>query len=276
MRCALVLLTLLFLSTSGLAQPRPVEVMVLGTYHMGNPGRDLANARADDVTQPRRQAELAALANAIARWHPTKILIEVQRPAPFTVDRYRQFTPDQLATNPNEIWQIGFRLAHQLHHRDVYGFDEQPGPGEPDYFQWDRVEAFAAAHGRSGEVQDTNAYFHAQSAAFERTQSTRSVAELLLAENDPVANRIDNSRGYYFALPFGDADNQVGAEFNAYWYLRNAKMFAKIALIAEPGDRLLVLVGAGHRYWLTHFAESVPGFRSVDPRPFLRRAARRR
>ena len=35
----------------------PIEVMVLGTYHMGNPGRDLVNVRADDVTAPKRQAE---------------------------------------------------------------------------------------------------------------------------------------------------------------------------------------------------------------------------
>jgi hypothetical protein len=55
--------------------------------------------------------------------------------------------------------------------------------------------------------------------------------------------------------------------------MRNAKMFAKIALIAEPGDRLLVLVGSGHRYWLTHFAENSPGFTSIDPRPWLQRAA---
>ena len=70
------------------------------------------------------------------------------------------------------------------------------------------------------------------------------------------------------------AKDQPGAELNAYWYMRNAKMFAKVGLFAKPGDRILVLVGAGHRYWLTHFAENVPGFISVDPTPYLRRAAR--
>jgi hypothetical protein len=53
------------------------------------------------------------------------------------------------------------------------------------------------------------------------------------------------------------------------WYLRNAKMFSKLTLIARPGDRVLVLVGAGHAYWLRHFVETTPGFRLADPRPYL-------
>jgi len=54
----------------------PVQVMVLGTYHMDNPGLDLHNARADDVLTPRRQAELAAVAEALAAFKPTVIAIE--------------------------------------------------------------------------------------------------------------------------------------------------------------------------------------------------------
>lgn len=254
----------------------PVELMVLGTYHMGNPGQDQVNARADDVTRPERQRQLQAITDAIARWQPTKVLIEVQAPAPFTIARFHRFTPAELSTNPNEIWQLGFRLARQLGHPDVYGFDEQPGDGEPSYYQYDRIAAFAAANGRQQAMDEARDFFQRGATAFEQAQATRSVAELLLRYNDPDYNRQDNNRGYYYALPFGDADNQAGAEFNAFWYLRNAKMFAKIALIAQPGDRVLVLVGSGHRYWLTHFAENVPGYRSIDPRPYLQEAAAQR
>ena len=34
--------------------PPAVEVMVLGTYHMGNPGADMVNMEADDVLAPAR------------------------------------------------------------------------------------------------------------------------------------------------------------------------------------------------------------------------------
>ena len=43
------------------APQQPVQVMVLGSYHFGNPGRDKVNAHVDDVTTPQRQRELEAL-----------------------------------------------------------------------------------------------------------------------------------------------------------------------------------------------------------------------
>lgn len=258
------------------APDRPVEVMVLGTYHMGNPGRDLANVEADDVTRPRRQRELQAVADAIARWRPDRILVEMERPAPFTVPGYHSYTPADLATRRNEIVQLGYRLARQLGHREVYGFDEQPGPGEPDYFQFDRVGAYAAGHGMSSRVTAIETYFRGLAARTSADQHRLSVAALLLQNNDPTRDRALHARGYYGVLSVGDADAQVGAEFNAFWYLRNAKMFAKVGLIAHPGERVLVLVGSGHRYWLTHFAATTPGFRDVEPAPYLRRAAGRR
>ena len=255
------------------AAPAPVEVMILGTYHMGNPGRDLANMVADDVTQPQRQAELQALADALATWRPTRILVEAERAPPFTMDRYRAFRPEDLRTNRNETVQIGYRLARQLGHEDVYGFDEQGGEGEPDYFQWGRLQAWANANGRGRFLEETMAYFQGLVAEQGRAQATSSIPQMLLQANDPDLARAGHARGYYGMMSLGDAGDQVGAEFNAYWYMRNAKMFGKIGLIARPGDRVLVLVGAGHLYWLSHFAQTVPGFVAVDSRPFLQRAA---
>lgn len=251
----------------------PVQAMVLGTYHMGNPGRDLANMRADDVTQPRRQAELAALAESIARWKPTKVLVETQRPAPFTVEQYRAFTPEQLLEKRNETYQIGFRIAKLMGHAEVYGFDEQPAEGEPDYFPFGKVDAHARANGKGPLIDGLLASFKGRAAEEEKMQARLSIAELLLRHNDAEWVRTGHGRGYYEMLAVGDADEQPGAELNAYWYMRNAKMFSKIGLIAEPGDRLLVLVGSGHNYWLRHFARETPGYAYVDPVPFLKAAA---
>ena len=72
-------------------------------------------------------------------------------------------------------------------------------------------------------------------------------------------------------LGLGDTEQQPGADLNAYWDLRNAKIFAKLMTVAKPGDRILVVYGAGHNYWLRHFAGTVPGYRNVDPAPYLSR-----
>jgi hypothetical protein len=245
--------------------------MVLGTYHMSNPGSDVVNPKADDVTSPRRQRELSALVEQLARYRPTKVVVEVQASGPdFAVASYRSFGPAKLAAEPSEVVQVGFRLAHMLGHAAVYGFDEQRGPGEPDYFPYDRVKAYARAHGRAAWLDGLLAPIHAWAAAFAREQPRRTISELLALLNDPADIAGMHYSGQYELLKLGDADSQPGADLNAMWYLRNAKMFSKLTLIARPGDRVLVLAGAGHLYWLRHFAESTPGFRFADPRPYLR------
>jgi hypothetical protein len=251
----------------------PVEVMVLGTYHFDNPGRDLNNIAADDVTTPKRQAELAALAEALAGWRPTKVMVESRSPSADLVDpRYASFTPADLAGDRNETVQIGYRLAHRLKLARVHAIDEQPGPGEPDYFPFGKVAEFAAAHGLQPRIDALMAKGAAITAATQDKMATASIAELLIDHNDPnqPASRIDV---YYELLGIGDSDRQPGAELNAMWYMRNAKIFAKLMSVAEPGDRILVVYGSGHNYWLRHFASSTPGFRSVDPLPYLRAAA---
>lgn len=251
----------------------PVEIMVLGTYHFANPGRDLINIEADDVTAPRRQAELAALSAALVQWRPTRVVVEVQRPGPtFEDERFRAFTPALLASNRSEVVQIGYRVAHAVGLRAVHGFDEQPGEGEPDYFPFEAVRRFAETHGEGDTLAGLMAQAQNMVAARREGQEERSIAANLIRFN--TADAVDEDQQFYYrALTIGDGDQQVGAELNAYWYMRNAKMFAKLGLIAEPGDRVLVVVGSGHSYWLRHFAETTPGYRLVDPVPWLERAA---
>jgi hypothetical protein len=59
------------------------------------------------------------------------------------------------------------------------------------------------------------------------------------------------------------------AELNAAWYLRNARIFAKLVQISRPGDRVIVVFGAGHAYWLRHFVETTPGFQLVESNRYL-------
>src|SRR2546426_2347477 len=58
------------------AAPARAEVLVLGVYHMANPGHDLFNMQADDVLAPKRQVEIAQVIAALKKFHPTKIAVE--------------------------------------------------------------------------------------------------------------------------------------------------------------------------------------------------------
>jgi hypothetical protein len=112
-------------------------------------------------------------------------------------------------------------------------------------------------------------------ARIEQIQEHGTVADILIDQNRPERT-IEDQTFYYDLLSFGDTEQQPGADLNAMWYLRNAKSFAKLMTVAEPGDRILVVYGAGHNYWLRHFASTVYGYRNVDPTPYVKRAAKRR
>ncbi len=107
----------------------------------------------------------------------------------------------------------------------------------------------------------------------EQWQASKPIAGVLAELNRPQRATAEQQI-YYSLLSFGGTESQPGADLNAMWYLRNAKIFAKLQKAASPGDRVLVVYGLGHNYWLRHFASTVPGYRNVDPLPLLEKAAR--
>ncbi len=249
--------------------PEPIQVMILGTYHMGNPGQDLHNAKVDDVRTPAKQAELAQVAARLAKFKPTKIAVEaITDRADFAYAKYEAFTPELLTKNPDERVQIGFRLAHQLGLKTVYGIDEQSDT--IDYFPFDKVEAYAKEHGQEALLAKLHANVETIMRELEVAQKNTPVRLLLARTNEPARILKDNNDFYYGLLGLGDRTNQPGADLNAAWYLRNAKIFSKLTQIAKPGDRIIVLYGAGHAYWLRQLVQNTPGFVLVEPNKFLR------
>ena len=139
MRSILVVLVLALAPGAALAaiqveshnSPAPVEVMIVGGFHMANPGRDLHNLQVDDVLAPRRQAEIAAVTDALDRFRPTKIAVEGD--AADTTERWAKFRAGSLPPSRNEVVQLGFRLAKSAGLDVVYGIDvEGDFPFEPD------------------------------------------------------------------------------------------------------------------------------------------------
>src|SRR5437868_982340 len=77
MRKIFLILAAIAMTSASWAQSeaRP-EILVLGTYHMANPGHDIHNMQADDVLSAKRQQEIAQLMEVLKKFHPTKIAIE--------------------------------------------------------------------------------------------------------------------------------------------------------------------------------------------------------
>lgn len=265
----------LILPTVALAQipePAPVEIMVLGAPHMNNPGRDVNNATIDPVTTPEKQAQLAAVADALARFRPTAIALERVAPDPATMldPRWPEYDPAHLLTDADERVQIGYRLAARSGVDRVYAIDEKDREGQPSYFPYGAMAAWAEENGRAEDLVALRAVPQAFLADMERKQRVRTMEQLLAevnAPDHPMAAAGQSS--YYRFLSFGAGDVLPGAELNGRWYTRNALIFAKLMQVARPGDRIVVVFGAGHAYWLRHFAMTTPGYRLVEPTDYL-------
>ena len=135
---------------AGLAPAAPaVQVMVLGTYHFGNPGLDLQNMRADDVLQPKRQAEVAAVMDGLARFRPTRVAVEVVADSlpGAALPKYRRYRAGEGRDDRNEISQIGYRLADRAGLADVQGIDVD---GD---FPYEAVQAWAEGHGQAAALK---------------------------------------------------------------------------------------------------------------------------
>ncbi len=241
------------------APPAPVEVVILGTFHMSNPGRDLHNQKVDDMLKPERQAQIAAVAEALARFAPTRIAVEW--PAATVQERYPRYLAGTLSPSSNEVVQLGFRLG-KLSKAPVEGIDVE---GE---FPFGPVEEWATAHGRKGEIDGLGAVVDQTMAEMQKALDSGGVAGELRFLNQPA----EIARGHQFyrgMLRYGAGTDQPGVALVSAWYRRNLELCARIAQSAKPGDRIVVMYGAGHLALLRQCVEEMPGFKLVEPNQLL-------
>jgi len=254
-------------AAAGAVTSDSIQVMVLGTWHFEGSTSDLVSAKPDSVLTPERQRELEDVAARLAAFKPTAIVTErMTSPPDYADPKFAEFSPEMLANVENERVQIAYRLAHRAGVSRVYGLDEQPSEGEPDYFPFDKVLAHAEATGRRNDVEkliaDARALIEERAARL----STMTIAEGLIDANQ---GELSSPAFYYALLDLDEGEAQPGAELNAYWFMRNAKIFSKLIDVTKPGDRVIVVFGAGHKFWLDHLTEQTPGFVKIDPNSYL-------
>ena len=242
----------------------PVEVMILGTFHMDNPGHDLHNMKVDDVLTEKRQKELADVAEHLMHFKPNVVMLESQRrdPGAATLPRYRQYLAGTLEPSRNEVVQVGFRLARAAGLKETYGIDVD---GD---FPYEAVEKFANAHGQAAILKQEGDKVDAWLKEASDLLAASTIGATLSYFNKPERLALDN--GFYQdMLQIGRLDEQPGPALVAAWNKRNFEICGRMIQLVHPGDRVVVLYGSGHAFLLRQCVAQTPGFELVEPNDYL-------
>lgn len=231
------------------------EVLVLGVYHMANPGRDIFNMQADDVLAPKRQAEIAQLVEVLKRFRPTRIAVERDPWNDRTAKDYAAYLAGAHELTRNEVEQVGFRLAKELGHKAVYPVDAD---GD---FPYQRLVNYAKGSGRAKELDALSDEVGAMVKAQGEYLASHTVLETLLYMN--ADQKVAQDVGFYFRQAhLGEPGDWAGADLVADWFRRNMRIYSNVARLADSRDeRVLAIYGAGHLGWLRHAVSSDPTLR---------------
>ena len=262
-----ILLLLFFTAaaTSATTAKPHAEFLFLGSYHMNNPGRDVGNMLADDVLSPRRQREVAAVVAALEKFRPTKVMVEVPVERQEALDRQlAAVCAGTSAPSREEHEQIGFRLACKMKRPAVRAVDwNEVTPGmDIDY------RAAAERHGQMPAYEAMLAEIHAWVAEGQAVLDKGTVLDMLRHDNS-ARWRERNAAIYHRLGLIGTRDDPVGANWMQYWYGRNLMIFNEIVRATEPGDRVLVVYGAGHGNLLRALAQDSGIYRLRELNGFL-------
>jgi len=253
-----------FLAGTFVQSQSKAQVMILGVYHFDNPNQDYVKSNLDDHLSEKRQQQIAEVLEMLAKFKPTKVVLEAPPEALRAQQNYDAYLKGEFKLTANEIHQLGYRLAKQFNHKQVYLADHRIGMD---------IEAVMAAAQKNGDkvFLETFQKVIAEVTELQRKQNSMTVRESLVIYNDPKLQ--DRARDFYLQLArVRDGEKFVGADVLSDWYKRNFRIFTNInQIVTSPEDRVLVIFGQGHAPILREMVRSCADMQLVEPNDYLKR-----
>jgi hypothetical protein len=249
-----------FIGPTLAADAAKTQVMLVGTYHFANPGRDIHNVEAVDVLAAERQREIGKVVTALEKFKPGRVGVEWPEQA--AQESYAKFLAGTLPENRNEVVQLGFRLARESGLKSVHGLDVA---GD---FPFEALATWANNNGRKGEIDALMAFGAKEVEHISGLQQRTSIGGVLRYLNGQASIALNHSL-YPPMLTMGSGDDQPGVKLLSAWYTRNLAICARLLQQMNPGDRVVVFYGQGHIYLLQQCLREQPGVQLVDPQSYL-------
>jgi hypothetical protein len=241
-------------------------VLLLGTWHMDNPGKDMLNLKTDDVLAPRRQKEIEDLVNRLANFRPTRVLIEAPYGDPALPKTYADYLADKHQLSGDEREQVAFRLARKMNLSTVAGVDYPMDLDDTQLNLLMKSSPELVGKTMEGLQSEGQKEMEKQQSLLARS----SVTEFYRYQNSEQAIELNHQFYFKYLVPIAQGQNYAGADMVASWYKRNLRIMNNLErLQLARTDRVFILFGQGHVKLLRDFINATPGFCVVNTEAYL-------
>lgn len=245
----------------------PTEVLLLGTFHFADQGLDdSAPSRQVELASERDRREIEEVLARLSAWKPTRVAVEWPAGEQAGLDSaYATYRAGTAPTTANERSTIGFELALRLGHPRVFAVDA-PAAWYDSTINTEKLIEVAGRHGQHELMARAQRWFDYMDRAGDREAGApRTLVETLVDINRPENLRHLHSRYLVGQIEVGGQGDYTGADMRSAWFNRNICIFSNLLRMrGGPGDRVLVLIGAGHVPILDHLTRNSPELRLAD------------
>ena len=240
------------------------KIAILGTFHF-DASSDYTSTNIDSLFSNKRQTELNNLVDKVKRFKPTKIMVEREPETKKELDiKLDEFLNGDFKLPKNEIYQIGFRLAQKAQIKELYPVDFQMDLGDGNLVEYlNKIDKFSVFEEFIGDLQKV---------ASKETEYLKSHTLLeFFAKMNSKINDDFNRNLYLEKIPsISYNSNNALIEYTANWYKRNIVIMAQIDKQIQEDDRVLLLIGAGHRAILKDFYKNRTTVEYIEINEYLK------
>lgn len=236
---------------------------ILGTFHFAGTN-DFTAIVMDSVYSERRQREIDEVVLRLKQFNPNKILIEREPTLTDSLTKmFNAFLEKTYELPKNELYQIGFRLAAKSGLDSIYGVDYQ--------MEFEDAE-FSNYLNRNHLTEKFQQVIEsAQIFAQKKTQllKTSSLLQVLIDLNESKSSDFNKNLYTEHILNLTNQTGGLEVEVVSNWYKRNLKIKKNIDYLLAKNDRVLMIIGAGHKAILEDFYRSSKSINYVNINDYL-------
>ncbi|MEM9930783.1 MAG: DUF5694 domain-containing protein, partial [Bacteroidota bacterium] len=241
------------------------KVLLVGSFHFNYPNLDSHKTAVEDqvdVETAQKQAELRELIDYIARFKPTKIVVERRSGSNVNV-AYKRYLEGNWDLGKGEIQQLAFRLGKRFGIDTLVLGDDQTF-SQSLYWHEDslvlRPLMDSLFEAKDPVIDTTIDSRYWKLYDYEDKLETKArLLDVFRYMNHP--HRLKRGHGHYLEFESDEAADALAI----WWYSRNLRIYRKIRkATTSPDDRIMVLFGAGHMSILRQQFESSPAYELID------------